>query len=206
MAGASHSGQIPTMDGKPHSHRLRIGRHSESGGVYLLTACCRDRIPHFADPSAAGIVLDALRWLDRQGRIKLFAAVVMPDHVHFVGVLSHGPLARTMHALKGYSASRIHRECGKPGCIWQAGYHDRALRDDARVQDAVDYCLQNPVRAVWWKISATIRTPGVGGGDSRGCKPLPQKPSLQEAAPTGFAAARRPRSPRPPRAVRTGRR
>lgn len=52
-----------------------------------------------------------------------------------------------MHALKGYSASRIHRECGKPGCIWQAGYHDRALRDDARVQDAVDYCLQNPVRA-----------------------------------------------------------
>ena len=138
---------MPDMDDRPHSHRLRIGRHSEVGGCYLVTACCDGREPHFADSAAAGIVLDVLRWLDRVGRIELLAVVAMPDHLHFVATLSHEPLAKAMHALKGYSAARIHRECGNHGRLWQAGYHDRALRSDQAVEAAVRYCLQNPMRA-----------------------------------------------------------
>jgi REP element-mobilizing transposase RayT len=135
------------MDDKPHSYRLRIGRRSEPGRCYLVTACCDGRKPHFADSVAAGIVLDVLRWLDGAGRIELLAVVAMPDHLHFVATLSHEPLAKVMHALKGYSASRICRNGGSRGRIWQPGYHDRALRSEQAVDAAIGYCLQNPVRA-----------------------------------------------------------
>jgi REP element-mobilizing transposase RayT len=135
------------MDGKPHSRRLRIGRHSEPGRAYLLTACCRGRIRHFNDPLAALIVLETLQWLDKEGRIELLAAVVMPDHLHYVAVLRRGSLDRVMHSLKRHAAYAIHRKDGKSGGLWQSGYHDRALHNDRGVADAIDYCLQNPVRA-----------------------------------------------------------
>jgi REP element-mobilizing transposase RayT len=139
--------RFPAMAGNPQSHRLRIGRHNELDRAYLLTACCRDRTPHFADPLAAGIALETLRWLDEAGRIELFAVVVMPDHLHFVAVLRQGSLSRLMHSLKRHAAYAIHRERGKSGGLWQSGYHDRALRDDRGLVDAIGYCLRNPQRA-----------------------------------------------------------
>ena len=144
---ATQPARLPAMERRPHSYRLRIGRHGEAGGCYLLTACCHSREPHFADPRAARIVMETLRWLDDNGRMVLLAVVVMPDHVHFVATLRDRAIRGLMHSLKGCSAQRINRENGRKGRIWQAGYHDRALRSDQAVGAAIGYCLQNPVRA-----------------------------------------------------------
>ncbi|GAA5004374.1 transposase [Pseudoluteimonas lycopersici] len=136
------------MDDKPHSHRLRIGRRSEVGGCYLLTTCCNGRQARFANPEAADIVLDALHWLVREGRMELLAAVVMPDHLHLVAVLRHGSLGGLMHGIKRHAALAINRaETRSGGPLWQPGYHDRALRSDQAVEAAIGYCLKNPVRA-----------------------------------------------------------
>ena len=135
------------MDDKPHSHRLRIGRRSEPGACYLLTTCCDGRAPLLSDARAAEIVLETLHWLDGNERMELFAAVAMPDHVHFIGALRHVPLDGLMHSLKGCSRQRINRKLGRCGRFWQPGYHDRALRSEQSVDAAIRYCLQNPVRA-----------------------------------------------------------
>ena len=68
----------------PASRRLRVGRHSEPGQYYLLTACCQDRVKVFADPGIATVALDCAQWLDRAGRVTLLSVVVMPDHVLMV--------------------------------------------------------------------------------------------------------------------------
>lgn len=68
--------------------------------------------------------------------------VVMPDHVHMVIGLRSVPLPAVMHAFKSYVAHVIRQRK-----IWQEGYHDRGIRDEAALHAQVEYCLHNPVRA-----------------------------------------------------------
>ena len=92
-------------------------------------------------------MLETLHWLDRNHKIELMAAVVMPDHVHFVAFLLQGTLAQLMHSLKSYSAQRINQEFQGHRRLWQPGYHDHALRAEENLPSAVSYCLHNPERA-----------------------------------------------------------
>ena len=89
------------------SRQLRTGRVSIENQAYFVTTAVRERTPVFVNPEAAGIVLEALKWLDQDGRIKLDAAIVMPDHVHFIAALKDGELPRLMQSLKGYTSRRI---------------------------------------------------------------------------------------------------
>jgi REP-associated tyrosine transposase len=128
-------------------HRLRLGRHNQPGQLYLLTTVCRHRVPHLSSAAAARIILDTLHWLDTQDRIELIAAVVMPDHVHFVAAMTRVPLHQLMHSFKSFSAQQINHVLGRCAPVWQAGYHDRALRAEDDLIKVVGYCLHNPVRA-----------------------------------------------------------
>jgi REP element-mobilizing transposase RayT len=92
-------------------------------------------------------MLETLHWLDQSRRIELMAAVVMPDHVHFVAALAQRTLGQLMHSLKSYSAQRINQGLPGPGRLWQPGYHDHALRAEEDLATVVGYCLRNPQRA-----------------------------------------------------------
>ena len=87
-----------------------------------------------------------MKWLHATNQVVIDAAVVMPDHLHFVGQLREGSLSKVMHTLKSYSAHKIGRRGIRPP-IWQDGYHDHALRRDEDYRSLVTYLLQNPVRA-----------------------------------------------------------
>jgi REP element-mobilizing transposase RayT len=106
-----------------------------------------------AHPEAARIVIDALRWLRRQGRIRLLGFVIMPDHVHVALVLREGcTLAEIMHSWKRHAAQQIHKLTVAVGnrshqSLWQDGYHDHLLRDRREFETKLDYMHQNPVRA-----------------------------------------------------------
>ena len=129
------------------SHRLRRGRHDQSGQIYLLTSNCHQRQPRLATAAAARTVMDSLHWLDQQGKLQLIAMVVMPDHVHFVAALARLPLRQLMHSFKSYTAQQINHGQQLKSPLWQPGYHDHALRAEEDLQAVVDYCLHNPVRA-----------------------------------------------------------
>jgi len=130
----------------PHSSRLRKGRHSQPGYYYFLTASVAGRRRIFTKQDRAIIVLDALRWLHTANRFFVDAAVVMPDHLHLVGVLGECTLAQVMHTLKSYSANCLAQK-GIETPIWQKGYHDHGLRDDEDYRARVQYLLHNPLRA-----------------------------------------------------------
>ncbi|WP_368563440.1 transposase [Pseudoxanthomonas sp. UTMC 1351] len=131
----------------PTSCQLRRGRYSGTGHAYLLTVCCHQRHPLLQRECAAGIVLDSAQWLDQKGRMESLAVVVMPDHVHLVMRLTTEPLATLMRSMKSFTAHEIKRALVRNEPVWQRGYHDRGLRDEKGIRAAVDYCLQNPVRA-----------------------------------------------------------
>ena len=79
------------MERKPHSHRLRIGRHSEPGRLYLVTAVTQQRRPVFNSLHAARCLIRALHKEQQLGRADTLAFVVMPDHVHWLLELN-GPV------------------------------------------------------------------------------------------------------------------
>jgi putative transposase len=135
------------MKPRKGSNFLRKGRASIKNQHYLITTAVVDRKPVLNQAGAAKIVLESLHWLEDQGKILLDAAVVMPDHLHFVAGLKQGSLSQSMHSLKSYTAQKINFLLQKEGPFWQRHYHDHALRQDEDLIEVVRYALNNPVRA-----------------------------------------------------------
>ncbi|GKT09324.1 transposase [Desulforhabdus sp. TSK] len=129
-----------------HQRNLRKGRFSQLGNVYFITTGTKDRLPVFSNPAASKIVLDSLRWLNDQGKIELLAAMVMPDHVHFVARLRSTTLPSLMHSLKSFTSNKIHDLPNREDRLWEAQYYDHAIRTDDELRERILYCLQNPVR------------------------------------------------------------
>ncbi len=130
----------------PHAKNLRNGRYSQPGTYYFLTIAVDGRRKLFINPENAIIVLDAIHWLRGANRFIVDAAVLMPDHLHFVGQLGESTLSRVMHTLKSYSVRSL-AAAGVETPVWQEGYYDHALRHDEDYRSKVAYVLQNPVRA-----------------------------------------------------------
>ncbi len=138
---------LSNMKPQNRSKLLRKGRASIKNQHYLITATVLERNPVFNQAEAAEMVLKSLHWCEKQGKIVLNAAVVMPDHLHFVMSLHGGSLARLMHSLKGYTAYKINELLKKKGPFWQPQYHDHAVRQEEDLNEVVLYTLYNPVRA-----------------------------------------------------------
>ena len=130
------------MADQPHAHRLRTGRYSQPGQVYLLTTVTRDRRPVFGDFGHARLLIGVLREQEQRRLARTLAFVVMPDHLHWLMQLGDRlPLAQCMRNVKTLSALRI------GSAIWQAGYHDHAVRQEDSLPDIARYIVTNPVRA-----------------------------------------------------------
>ena len=97
------------------SELLRKGRVSIKNQHYLITTTVLERKPVFNQIETAQIVLDSLHWLEKQGQILLDAAIVMPDHLHFVAGLRQSSLSKLMHSFKGYTAYKINELLKKKG-------------------------------------------------------------------------------------------
>ena len=90
---------------------------------------------------------------DHGRRYELYAAVVMPDHVHLIltplidqqrrEVFS---LMRIMQAIKAASARSINQLLGHTGPVWQEESFDHVVRSSEGLEAKIEYVLRNPVR------------------------------------------------------------
>ena len=127
---------------RPHGRDLRKGRYSEAGYIYHLTTVTRDRVRVFADFAAARVLINAMKAAQFRGQAETLAFVVMPDHWHWLMQLGKSDaLSRAMGSVKSVVAHRL------GGKIWQPGFHDHAVRQDADLQALARYIIANPVRA-----------------------------------------------------------
>ena len=123
------------------SHRLRLGRVSEAGRLYLITAVTQDREPVFSDLNNARILVNTLRMEALQNGVQTWCYVVMPDHFHWLMQLNDESLGRVVGRVRGVCARKIGRR------IWQRGFHDRAVRRDDDLKALARYVIANPIRA-----------------------------------------------------------
>lgn len=82
------------------------------------------------------------------GDADMLAWVLMPDHVHWLLQLGErDSLARVVSRLKSASARQANRVINRKGKLWQAGFHDHALRKDEDIRVVARYMVGNPIRA-----------------------------------------------------------
>jgi REP element-mobilizing transposase RayT len=90
-----------------------------------------------------------------QSTYELFAACVMPDHMHVLlqpwskgndekGNILFWPLSELMHSIKSFSAHRINELEKKSGSVWEKEHFDRYVRSDRDLQEKFHYILRNP--------------------------------------------------------------
>ena len=138
-------------------------------GKYAVSFRTRER--RHLSPPARTIVLDCiLHWRTR--RFELFAACVMPDHVHLLlepGVKEIGSTGETafyslteiMHTIKSFTADAINQREGTKGAVWEQEWFDRLIRSERDLGEKFAYITRNPWDAqivaadedypwVWW--------------------------------------------------------
>ena len=125
-----------------NEQRLRKGRVSIPGQIYLVTICCHHRYPFFNHYPLARWACRGLHDAgSRSGNMNL-CYVTMPDHVHWLFQLGNqATLSATVSHFKGHTS----RLCGVR--LWQKGFHDHALRDEKDLKNIARYVVANPLRA-----------------------------------------------------------
>ena len=135
------------MPTSKNAYRLRIGRHSEFGRLYLLTTITQQRRPIFNNFQLGRLVVDQFRQAHEDGIVISKAWVVMPDHFHWLIELQNKTLGELICRIKSRSSVNINRLTKTHERVWQKGYYDRALRQEDDVKAAARYIIQNPIRA-----------------------------------------------------------
>lgn len=128
--------------------RLRAGRHSAPGQIYLLTTVTHGRRPLFLATERACVTARLAAEPGTWSSSRCLGWVLMPDHWHgLVELGADRTLADTMQRFKGLTAHAINRTCGSQGTVWEKGYHDRALRREEALAPTLHYLVANPIRA-----------------------------------------------------------
>lgn len=131
-----------------HSRDLRKGRYSEAGRIYFVTTSCHSRQRLFEHARSAQIVIGEFERCADVGDCDNLAYVVMPDHIHWlVQPGCDARLYEIVRKMKGRSARRINLHRLLQGKVWQAGFHDYALRTEDEIASFATYLIQNPLRA-----------------------------------------------------------
>lgn len=129
------------------SHRLRLGRFSEPGRLYLLTTVTRNRNPTLQtlvlrqgrDPAIA-----THRYAPSVPKPRLGTDARSPARANHARPRSLGEL---MREFKSRSSCALYRQGAEHQQTWQPGFHDRALRRDEQVRRVARYIIAIPIRA-----------------------------------------------------------
>jgi len=85
----------------------------------------------------------------------MFAACVMPDHVHLLiqpwpkddddkGNTAFWPLSELLHSIKSFSAHELNEIENKSGSVWEKERFDRYVRSDRDLKEKFHHILRNP--------------------------------------------------------------
>lgn len=131
-----------------------------TAGAYFITVCTHQRrrtLGEISDRvvlSAIGLVVERQIVLvpERLSGVTVAAFVVMPNHVHALVQLHErarqaSPLRVVVGGFKSGSTREINVARGTPGVrVWQRGYYDHMIRDEADLRRAREYIETNPIR------------------------------------------------------------
>lgn len=149
---------------KPERKSLRLEDYDYSqNGAYFVTICTKDRAPVFGHLVGGGLraaphvtltslgtaVEQAIRTIPEiNPGVECKVYCIMPAHVHLMVILTGRhrgrPLPEIIKRFKSYT-DHLYRE--KTGTsLWQRGYYEHVIRNQADFDAAAEYIQTNPTR------------------------------------------------------------
>jgi REP element-mobilizing transposase RayT len=110
---------------------------------FHLTFQAHPEIPAFA-PALRDAIWASLMSERQMGRVELFAACLMPDHLHVLLRPDGLDVIRFVNSWKSVS-TRISWGFGNHGGLWQPGMWDRTMRTAGDFEKTAEYIASNPV-------------------------------------------------------------
>ncbi|MGA2683870.1 MAG: alanine--tRNA ligase [Verrucomicrobiota bacterium] len=134
-------------------YKRRLPHFERPWAKYMVSFSTRER--RQLSPAARDIVLKSLLFGHEQRRYQLYAACVMPEHVHFLfepqinkqdkdGKPVFWPLTEILQAIKSFTAHEINKVEGTQGQVWENESFDRMIRGDTDLEEKFHYICRNP--------------------------------------------------------------
>jgi alanyl-tRNA synthetase/REP element-mobilizing transposase RayT len=153
-------GPNPTKASEPTYSRRNLPHFERPWGKYMVTFSTRDR--DILSEAERSIVLDSILHSRKLGQIHLYAACVMPDHVHLLfepQVKSHDQdsnptfytLTEILQPIKSVTSHKILKERRSVlqneniKHLWEQESFDRLIRSESDLIEKYDYIISNPV-------------------------------------------------------------
>ena len=143
---------IPSGIIDPHYHHRHLPHFERPWAKYAITFSTRNR--RTLSKKTRDVVLESIRRWDGR-RYELFAACVMPDHVHLLiepmverqnesGNSIFFSLSKILHSIKSFTANRINKieKVNEP--VWESESFDRMIRSESDLQEKFEYITRNP--------------------------------------------------------------
>jgi len=95
-------------------------------------------------------LLDSIGWLHDEGGWSIRAATVMPTHIHIVMLNESGrsgELLNDLERFKRFTGRKANQVLDREGTFWARDDFDHWCRTPEKIEAAVNYVRQNPVRA-----------------------------------------------------------
>lgn len=138
----------------------------ENGQLYFIASTIIEWLPVFTRKPYFEILMDSLNYSRSHKGLKLYAYVIMDNHLHFIGASDN--LGKIIKEFKSHAAREIIRlaeqdnkdwllnqlvfyrqkhKIGSRHQVWQEGYHPQQIISEDMLHQKVDYLHHNPVRA-----------------------------------------------------------
>ncbi len=145
------------FDSLPQNVLVSFRKQIEDGDFEDKDAEFRKRIEYYLDQGYGSCFLkdekvafeveDTLLF-HREKKYKLFAWVIMPNHVHFLArSLPNFEWSEILHSIKSYTAKKANEILNRTGTFWQRESFDRYIRNQNHFVKTFDYIENNPVKA-----------------------------------------------------------
>jgi putative transposase len=122
-----------------------LKRFQNTGQSHFITFCCYHRRKLLTSHTSMRVFELALERVRRTFGLRIYAYVVMPEHVH---VLLSEPERQTLaDALKSLKQGVSRRLIENAEHFWQKRYYDFNIRDYPQFMEKLRYIHRNPVRA-----------------------------------------------------------
>ena len=155
---------------------------------HFITCTVVEWLPVFTRKDSIQILLDSWTFLQSESRIKLFAYVVLENHIHFIA--SSDNLSKEIGDFKSYTARRLidlltaanaktildqlafrkakHKQ-DREYQFWQEGSHPKQISSDKMMWQKIEYVHNNPAKRgyvddpVHWRYSSARNYAGMKG-------------------------------------------
>ncbi|WP_318532955.1 REP-associated tyrosine transposase [Sulfurovum mangrovi] len=151
----------------------------ESTHPYFVTCTILHWLPLFTKKESVQIVIDCLKFLQGKDNLKLYAYVILENHLHLV--VQSDDIEKSMKSFKQYTAKALLDLLKKENVktildqlrfykkahhktteyqVWEEGYQPKLIQTDAMMVSKINYIHQNPVKrgyvdeAVHWRYSS----------------------------------------------------